>query len=98
MSFCLPTTPLYSHPTFFLYVKDIPNCFNYGGQQNTSESVKKLRRMLKYKLNSNLELDHTEFNITYLTVSHVVNAATAVFEKCCKEKNPLYKADNGWHS
>lgn len=52
--------------------------------------------VLRYKLNSNLELDHIEFNVTYLAFSQVVDVATVVFEKCCKEENPLYIADDGW--
>ena len=88
----LPTTPPYSHPTFPSYVKDTSSRFTTGGLQNTSEPVKQVGRVLRYKLNSNFELDHTEFDVTYLAVPQVVDAATAVFEKYCKGENPLYTA------
>ena len=55
-------------------------------------------RVLRYELNSNLELDHTEFNVTYLAVPQVVDAATTVLEKCCEGEDPLYTSGDGWCS
>ena len=53
-------------------------------------------RMLKYELSSNLELDYIEFDIIYFAVLQVVDAATTVFEKCCKREDPLYIAGDRW--
>ena len=94
--FCLPTTPPYFHPTFSLCVKNTPSRFTIGELQNTSEPVKQIERVLKYKLNLNLELNHTEFDIIYLTVLQVVDAATMVFEKYYKGEDPWYTAGDRW--
>lgn len=91
-----PTTPPCSHPSLPSYVKDTPNCFNSGGLQNTSEPVEKVRDVLRCELNSNLELDHPEFDVTYLAVPQVVDAATAVFEKCREGEDPLYTTGDRW--
>ena len=91
-----PTTPPCSHPSFLSYIKDTPNCFNSGGLQNTSEPVEKVRDVLRCELNSNLELDHPEFDVTYLAVPQVVDAATAVFEKCREGEDPLYTPGDRW--
>lgn len=64
----LPTIPPYSYPTFPSYIKDTPSHFNSGKLQNTSEPVKKVGRVLKFELNSNLELDYIEFDIIYLAI------------------------------
>ena len=55
-----------------------------------------MRYVLKYKLNSNLEFDYTEFDVIYLAVLQVVYVATAVFKKYCKGKDPWYTAGNRW--
>lgn len=91
-----PTTSSWSHPSFPSYVKDTPNRFNSGGLQNTSEPVEKVRDVLKCELNSNIELDHPEFDVTYLAVPQVVDAATAVFEKCREGEEPLYTTEDRW--
>ena len=80
----LPTTFPYSHSTFPLWIKDTPSRFTTGRLQNTSEPVEKVGHMLRYELNLNLELDSTKFDIIYLAIPQVVDAATAIFEKCYK--------------
>lgn len=95
---CPPTTPPYSYLTFFSYVKDTPSYFNFGKLYNISEPVKKIGHMLKYELNSNLELNHTKFDIIYCAVLQIIDAATAVFEKCYKKKDFLYIVGDRKHS
>lgn len=91
-----PVTPPCSHPSFPSHIKDTPNRFNSGGLQNTSEPVEQVKDVLRCKLNSNLELDHPEFDVTYLAVPQVVDAVTAVFKKCCEGEDPLYTTGDGW--
>ena len=64
--------------------------------QNTSEPIEKVRAVLRCELDSNLELDHPEFDVTYLAVPQVVDAATAVFEKCREGEDPLYTTKDRW--
>lgn len=90
------TTPPRSHPSFPSYAKDTPNHLNSGRLQNTSEPVEKVRDVLRCELNSNLELDHPEFDLIYLAVPQVVDAATAVFEKCREGEDPLYTTGDRW--
>lgn len=52
--------------------------------------------VLRCELNSNLEFDHPEFDVTYLAVPQVVDAATAVFEKCREGEDPLYTTGGRW--
>ncbi|KAL9097357.1 MAG: hypothetical protein Q9163_006361 [Psora crenata] len=91
-----PTTP---HSGFTSSVKDTPNSFNSSSFQNTSEPAEKVKAVLKGELDSNLELDHNEFNGTYLVeIPQVDDAATTVFKKCCEGDDPLYKIGDGWGS
>ena len=57
---------------------------------------KKVRSVLRCELNSNLGLVHPEIEVTYLAVPQVVDAATAVFEKCREGEDPLYTTGDWW--
>ena len=93
----LPTTPPNSGPGFASAFRNTPNTFNSGGFQNTSEPVERVRDVLKWELNSNLELDHPDFIATYLgEIPQVEDAATAVFDKCCEGEDPLYTTGYTW--
>lgn len=54
--------------------------------------------MLKCELNSNLKLNHIEFNVIYFAVLQVVDVATKIFEKCYKGKDLLYTTSDGQYN
>ena len=91
-----PTTPPPSGPNFASAFKNTSNCFSSGSFQNTSEPVEMMRNVLRWELQSNLELDHPDFIATYLAeIPQVDDAATAVFKKCCDGKDPFYTTGYG---
>ena len=56
-----------------------------------------MRDVLRWELNSSLELDHRDFITTFLAENaQVEDAATAVFDKCREGDDPLYKSGDGW--
>lgn len=55
-----------------------------------------MRDVLRFELNSNLELDHPEFDATYLVVPQVEDAATAVFRNCREGEDSLYTTGDRW--
>lgn len=92
------TTPSRSGLRFTSAFQSTPNAYNSDGLlHNTSEPVEKVRGVLKWELKSNLELDHPEFDATYLAgIPQVEDAATAVFNKCREGENPLYMTGDRW--
>ena len=92
-----PITPSPSRPKFTSSIKDTPFSYNSSTIQNTSEAVADVRNVLRWELNSSLELDHPEFITTFLAENaQVEDAATAVFDKCREGDDPLYKTGDGW--
>lgn len=54
--------------------------------------------MFRCKLNLNLKFDYIKFDIIYLAIPQVLNAATMIFKKCCKGKDLLYTTGDRWRS
>ncbi|KAI9747071.1 MAG: hypothetical protein M1815_004670 [Lichina confinis] len=96
----MPLCRMISRPytlNFASSVRDTPNSFSSGGFKNTSEPALKVRDVLRWELNSSLELDHRDFITTFLAENaQVEDAATTVFDKCREGDDPLYKTGDGW--
>lgn len=83
---------LLAHPPLLRkpILKIHPNSRNTGGlQNNTSEPIEKVRDVLRCELSSNLELDHPEFDATYLAILQVVDAANCGLREVSWGRGPL---------
>lgn len=86
-------------PYPLLYLNQAPISFNTGSLTNTSEYRKHFDSALKDELNSSLHIDIPNFFDTFFSeLMNLESVAGAVFKKCQKGDNLLYKKKGGsWY-